>query len=256
MFASTLPQSLPAPLRPPRGLPTDECSRLDLDSLDGQDAVAHGAPNTRLSSLSPSLLQDLQRFEAGGAPQTELVEVLAACIRHTQALGIVLRRGQKVLSLTAFPLDKLVHCVVPMAEFVAADLAGLKVLQVEPARVERPGPARLGADTLGHFGAMSTLLWEIALRGSRNSLLPELAGRAAFRIAPGVILHGLRVPGAMANAVTRMRRQTCNVGDIAGWPGLNAPRAARLVNALYLQSALIVSRTHPAATNEGWIGYR
>jgi hypothetical protein len=29
----------------------------------------------------------------------------------------------------------------------------------------------------------------------------------------------------------------------------------RLLNALYLQSALIISRTHPAATNEGWFGY-
>ena len=29
----------------------------------------------------------------------------------------------------------------------------------------------------------------------------------------------------------------------------------RLLNALYLQSGLIVSRTHPAATNDGWTGY-
>jgi hypothetical protein len=28
----------------------------------------------------------------------------------------------------------------------------------------------------------------------------------------------------------------------------------RLLNALYLQAALRVSRTHPAATNEGWGG--
>ena len=253
MFASTLPQSLPAPLSPSRALMGREDSRLDLDSLDGLDDAALV---TRLTSLTPSLLQDLQRFEADGTAKTELVEVLAACVRHTQALGIVLRRGQRVVSLTAFPIDKLVHCVVPMSEFIAGDLAELKVLQVEPARVERPGPVRLGADTLGHFGAMSTLMWEIALRGSRNNLLPELAGRAAFRIAPGVILHGLRVPGAMANAITKLRRQTCNMSEIAGWPGLNGPRAARLINALYLQSALIVSRTHPAATNEGWIGYK
>ena len=253
MFASTLPQSLPAPLPRPRSLLGRDISRLDLDSLDGLD---EGTPDTRLTSLTPSLLQDLQRFGADGAPQTELVEVLAACIRHTQALGIVLRRGQRVVSLTAFPIDKLVHCVVPIAEFIAADLAELKVLQVEPARVERPGPVRLGADLQGHYGAMATLMWEIALRGSRDSLLPEVAGRAAFRIAPGVILHGLRVPGAMANAITKLRRQTCNMSEIAGWPGLNGPRAARLINALYLQSALIVSRTHPAATNEGWVGYK
>ena len=250
MFASTLPQSLPAPLQPPRSLQGRGMSRVDLDSL------ADDSPNTRLTSLNPSLMLDLQRFEADGATQTELVEVLAACIRHTQALGIVLMRGQRVLSLTAFPIDKLAHCASPLAEFMAGDLGQLKVLQVEPARVERPGPARLAADTAGHYGALATLMWEIALRGSRDTLLPELAGRAAFRIAPGVVLHGLRIPGAMANAITRLRRQTSNLREIAGWPGLNTPRAMRLINALYLQSALIVSRTHPAATNEGWEGYR
>jgi hypothetical protein len=44
------------------------------------------APHTALSSLSPSLLQDLLRFENSG-PQRELLEVLAACVRHTQAAG-------------------------------------------------------------------------------------------------------------------------------------------------------------------------
>ena len=32
----------------------------------------------------------------------------------------------------------------------------------------------------------------------------------------------------------------------------NVTRAARLLNGLYLQAGLMVSRTHPAATNEGW----
>ncbi len=117
---------------------------------------------------------------------------------------------------------------------------GLRVLDFS---VQLPGP-------------LATLMWEVALRGSRDTLLPELAGQAAYRIAPGTLLHGLRVPGAMAGSIARLRRQTCNLREIAQWPGLNLPRAARLVNALYLQSGLIVSRTHPAATNEGWGGYR
>jgi hypothetical protein len=247
MFASTLPQNLPEPPPPPH---KPVLRTVDLDSL------ADDAPATRLSDLSASLLQDLQRFGAEGAPRTELIEVLAACVRHTQALDIVMRYAQRTLSLTVFPLDKLAHSVVPMAEFVAGDLARIDVLQVEPARIARPGPRHLAADSRGQFGALATLMWEAALRGSRDTLLPELAGQAAYRIAPGALLHGLRIPGAMANSIVRLRRQTCNLREIAEWPGLNVPRATRLINALYLQSALIVSRTHPAATNEGWSGYR
>ena len=36
---------------------------------------------------------------------------------------------------------------------------------------------------------------------------------------------------------------------------MGAQRAMRLLNALYLQSGLIVSRSHPAATNQGGTGY-
>ncbi len=248
MFASTLPQHL-------HELPPPQTRRPLLRTID-LDSLADDPPTTRLSDLNPSLLRDLQRFGADGEQRTELIEVLAAGIRHTQALGIVLRRSARVFALTVFPLDKLAHCAIPMAEIMTSDLARLEVLQVEPARLTRPGPRHLAADVEGHFGPLATLMWEVALRGSRDSLLPELAGQAAYRIAPGALLHGLRIPGAMANCIMRLRRQTCNLREVSEWPGLNLPRATRLINALYLQSALIVSRTHPAATNEGWSGYK
>lgn len=247
MFASTLPQSPPEP-PPPARQPL--LQTVDLERL------ADDAPTTRLSDLTPSLLQDLRRFALEGTMRAELIEVLAASVRHTQALNIVIQRARRVLSLNVFPLDKLAHCAIPLTEFTAGDLAGIEVLQVEPARIARPGPRHLAADTSGQFGALATLMWEVSLRGSRDTLLPELAGQAAYRIAPGALLRGLRIPGAMANCIVRLRRQTSNLREVAAWPGLNLPRATRLINALYLQSALIVSRTHPAATNEGWGGYR
>ncbi len=247
MFASTLPQDFGAPRPLPR---RHDLRTIDLDRLSDRGSI------TRLHSLSPSLLEDLRRFESDDRPRAELIEVLAACIRHTQALGIVVRRLQRVMSLTVFPLDKLVHCAIPASELLGGDLVRIEVLQVEPARLARPAPRHLAADTRGKFGPLATLLWEVALRGSRDTLLPELAGQAAYRVAPGTLLHGLRIPGAMASSIVRLRRQTCNLREIAEWPGLSLPRAARLINALYLQSALIVSRAHPAATNDGWGGYR
>ena len=96
------------------------------------------------------------------------------------------------------------------------------------------------------------LLWELSLRGSRQELLPEIAGPVAYRVAAGVDLRQLPSTGVLASAVKRLKVHTCSLRDIAGWPGFNRERAARLLNALYLHAALMVSRTHPAATNEGW----
>ena len=53
---------------------------------------------------------------------------------------------------------------------------------------------------------------------------------------------GLVVPG---RAKGRGRRYSLR--DIANWPGMSTDRACRLLNALYLTSALMVMRSHPAA---------
>jgi hypothetical protein len=107
-----------------------------------------------------------------------------------------------------------------------------------------------------HYNALGPVLWELALRGPRADLLPEIAGQAAYRISPGLNLRMLELSGSMAEAVARLQRDTRNVREIALWPGFDAERAMRLLNGLYLQGGLMVSRTHPAATNEGWTGSR
>lgn len=215
-------------------------------------------PHTTLSSLTPSLMQDLMRFELEpGGLQRELLEVLAACVRHTQPLAIKLAWEQQVLTLSVFPLDRLVHCPMPMAELLSGNLAALRVLLVHPAALRPPGNAeRARVGQPAHYAPLGPLLWAVALRGARPALLPELAGQAAYRVAPGISWAGLDVPGAMAACIARLRRQTSNLRDIAEWQGIGTERAMRLLNALYLQSGLIVSRTHPAATNEGWSGYK
>lgn len=246
-------------------------STLPMDAYDSRSPVARagarpvavrvGAPGadehllTALSSLSPSLMQDLLRFD-DGKPQRELLEVLAAGVRHTQPLAITLAWERQSLTLSMFPTQRLVHCPMPMAEFLAGNLEGLQVRQVQPAALRPPGSTELvRIGNPAFYAPLGPLLWAVALRGSRNALLPELAGQAAYRVAPGAAFGGLDVPGAMAACITRLRRQTSNLREIADWQQIGVPRATRLLNALYLQSGLIVSRTHPAATNEGWAGY-
>lgn len=228
-------------------------STLPMDAADAQSTLT---THTALSSLSPSLLQDLMRFDTAG-PQRELLEVLAACVRHTQAVAITVHLPEQApVVVTVFPLERLVHGNPPMANLLSDDLATLRVLQVEPARWRAPGssePRRV--DRPEHYSPIGPLLWAAALRGARATLLPELAGQAAYRVSPGMSLGGLEVPGALASCITKLRRQTSNLREIAGWNSVGNERAMRLLNALYLQSGLIVSRTHPAATNEGWTGY-
>ena len=43
--------------------------------------------------------------------------------------------------------------------------------------------------------------------------------------------------------VARLRREATNLREMSTWPGFDRERASRLINALYLQAALIVSRS-------------
>lgn len=238
------------PMRDGQRLPMPSVRR----SLD-EPKSRHPAVHTALSSLSPSLLQDLQRFDPG-SPQRELLEVLAACVRHTQALAVDLDGPRGRFTLSLFPLDSMMHCALSIDELMDSDLSLQRVVGVRPASLQPPANALLErlAGQRGYL-PLRPLLWVTALYGARDGLLPELSGQAAYRVAPSLNLAGLDVPGAMSRCIEQLRRQTCNLGEISRWQDIGAGRAMRLLNALYLQAGLIVSRTHPAATNEGWTGY-
>jgi len=214
-----------------------------------------GVPSSLMASLSPSVMQDLLRFEHQRRPGAgpEVLEVLAACVRHARSLLIHLQDGTRVIPLTVFPVEHLVHSPLPMAEFLLCELAELQLLQVEPALLRPPGDSqRLLVGDAGQHAPLGPLLWELALRGAREELLPQIAGQSAYRIAPGVNLRGLALTGSMAEAIRRLKRTTANLREIAEWPGFDRARATRMLNGLYLQAGLMVSRSHPAATNEGW----
>lgn len=220
--------------------------------LEETARVAADPRASRLSTLSPSLMQDLMRFEQDGRC-SGVVEAVAACIRHGRNLLIHLQWGERVLPLTVFPVEHLVHCPMPIAQLLALPLQELGVLHIEPALVRPPGhrvSALVGAAE--QYGALAPVIWELAQRGPRAELLPEIAGQAAYRIAPGVDLRRLELEGELAVAVARLHRDTYNLREISGWPGFDRERAERMLNGLYLLAGLMVSRTHPAATNEGW----
>ena len=244
MFESTLPFGEPDLMRA-------SAFRRYLDELavNGETETAH----SNLSALSPSLMVDLLRFQQEGR-QGGVLEILAACIRHSRNVLIQLQSQDRVVPLTVYPVEHLVHCPMPMAQFLALPLGELHVLQVGPAVLRPPGdPMRALVGDAQHYGALAPMLWELALRGPRTELLPEIAGPAAYRISPGLNLRILDLSGTMAAAVYRLQRDTTNLRDMSRWAGFDRERAARLLNGLYLQAGLMISRTHPAATNDGWI---
>jgi hypothetical protein len=245
MFEPTIPFGEPELMR-------ISSFRRYLDELDAD--AAHGGALSRLSTVSASLSQDLARFEQDGS-STEALATLAACMRHAQRVVVHLKSDDCVLPITVFPLERLGHCPLELSALLSQRLSGWRVMHVEPAVLRPPGDpetALVGERHL-HF-SLGLLTWELAMRGEREELLPEIAGPAAYRIAPDLDVGRLGVTGSLRAALDRLQRQNTNLRDMAEWPGLNRVRAIRLLNGLYLQSGLIVSRSHPEAAGDSWFG--
>ena len=133
MFDTTLPFGEPELMR----ASVFERYLCDLDSMDsGSDRNS-----ARNSQLSPTLRDDLSRFERSGAG-SEAVEVVAACLRHSAHLTIHLQCDDRVLPLTVFAPERLVHCPVPMQDLVQKYLPQWRVMHVEPAVLRPPGDDR------------------------------------------------------------------------------------------------------------------
>lgn len=219
-------------------------------------ALAPGIVSPELASLSPSLMADLQRFELDSL-HSEPLDVLAACVRHAQPVTLHLQCGDRAVPLTVFPRERLVHCPISTDTLLTAGKPELQVLHVEPALLSAPretGAGSAQADHDGSFRALGSLLWKLAMQGGRRELLPEIAGPAMYRVSHGLEMGEVTLSSVLMSAVYRLRREPCHLRDIATWPGFDRERAMRLLNALYLQSGLIVSRSHPEAMRESWFG--
>ena len=245
LFDSTIPFGEPELLK-------TSVYRRYLDELDGDSAP--GGPSTRLAQLSPSLQADLVRFEQSGG-SSETLEVVAACIRHSSRVTIYLQCADRVVPLTVFPQERLVHCPMHLSELLERHVSQLRVMHLEPATLRPPGDSErelIGESRMYH--PIGPLLWELAVRGPRSNLLPEIAGPAVYRVTPGLDVQQLPVTGAVRSAIERLKREAMSLGGIAAWPAFDCDRAMRLLNALYLQAALIVSRAHPSAARSSWFG--
>ena len=206
------------------------------------------AGHTRLESLSPSLLQDLQRFASEYDPVEglDLLEVLAAALRHHSALQLHLQDGERLLTLTVLPARRLLRWALVDAPWQTLHLAELRVLRVAAHADSAHSAHSAVAPGNGEYDFnFNPMLWELALRGARGALLPEIAEPATYRVNPGANVDVMAADSPLAGAVQRLQGTTTSLREIATWPGFDRDRAIRLLNALYLQAALIVTRSHP-----------
>lgn len=197
--------------------------------------------------LPTTLMADLQRLQQDPT-NDDVLEVVAACLRHREPALLVLQLDQLVWPLTVFPAERLVHAPRDLAASDAASLARLQLLSAEPPGL-RP-PHHWDAERVGlreHYRPLDPLLWRLALDGPRRSVLGEIGGRAAYRLAGGTDMGSLPLQGVLGAALKRLKGETASLAEIAQWPGCSAERACRLVNALYLTQHLLVTRAHPAA---------
>jgi hypothetical protein len=249
MFQVTLPAELADPANPLE--PAGSGGEQRLSEFERQTPAQGGdvhAGHTRLAGLNPSLLQDLQTGDPltvtrpGRSPGLNLMAVLAAALRHNRALQLHLELDHRVIPLAVWPQARVVQSPLGLGALLDLRLPDLRVLLVAPARTAPPASGTVPSP-------LDVLLWELALRGPLGTLLAPLAGPAAYRVSPGADLHALALSGTLAAAVEKLRQANAPLRDIAGWPGFDPDRAQRLLNGLYLQAALIVSRSAPAAAD-------
>ena len=209
----------------------------------GSNVFAQLGENTLLPTTMLSDLRQLESRREGG----DVLEILAAAMRHRQSALICLQYEDLVWPITVFPGELAYHSPRDLSLATPDGLASLKVLSCDAPGLRPPGHwmhERVGR--MEHYRPLKPLLWNMALNGPRSELLAEIAGNAAYRVTLSREAR-LFAPGALGPAAERLRRDAASLRDIAKWPGMSEDRACRLLNGLYLTSALMVMRSHPAA---------
>lgn len=209
-----------------------------VSTLANEDAVTRPSPlNVAGTTLSPSLLLDLKRFAQDPA-EADLLAVVAASVRHGKPLSLALELDEQPLLLTLHPQRQIYYGSRDLCSLTDEALARVKMLRVEP-----DADPRALLEGRAHIGSLRPMLWHLALRGAQSRLLPEIAGPVRCRLALGISLNGLPINGMTRRLIERMKGAPVSVDDLLDGNLQGRAAIQRVWNALYLQSALMVSRT-------------
>lgn len=201
--------------------------------------------------LPTTLMAELEQLQREPV-RNDVLEVIAACLRHREPALLYIGFGAFVWPVTLFPALWLYHAPQPVEALGEPSvLQLLRLISVERAGVRPPGhwlSDRVAA--LERYRALRPLLWTLALHGPRRTVLSEIGGRAAYRMTSGGELERPAATGALGPAMQWLRQDAASLREMQHWPGFGLERACRLLNALYLTGSLMVTRSHPAAREE------
>jgi hypothetical protein len=218
-----------------------------FERMRAEEARRAPFEHERSTLLSTTMMAELHRLRAD-TPQADVLEIVAACLRHQEAALLYLGLGPLVWPVTLFPAQQVYHSTRAAARVTPAQLATLRLVNVERAGLRPPGHFmhdRIAAAQ--EYQPLSELVTALALHGPRHALLADIAGRSAYRLAAGRRDTLPVLPGALGSAALRLQHEATSLRDIAQWPGMSVERASRLLNALYLNRSLMVMRAHAAA---------
>lgn len=200
---------------------------------EGPTTVRDGFGQSR---MNPALVSDLARFRRGPGGCV-LLAVLASCVRHSQAVQFRLRHGQQEYDFEVHPRERLFRCEVELCRLAPVELAALRLTHLETKPPRRPEP---GVERRAGYGPLGTLLWQLAKHGPTSELLPEIAGPVRYRLVPGAPLENWSIHLDFQSLLRNIRNRPVSFAELDRQSPLPRPRLNRLLNALYLQSALIV----------------
>lgn len=203
-------------------------------------------PRVMTSSLMGEL-DSLQRRHVG----RDVVEVLAACRRAQEQARLYVRLDDLIWPITVFPHSGVYHSRHDLLRTFESGVRDLEIVAVEPSFETEPGQReRERSDIAEFFRPLRPALWSLAISSPTRGLLKEIAGTAAYRALRRLEQDGMVGSGAIGHAARRLHTEAASLRHVAQWPGMSLERAIRLLNALYLTSNLMVTRSHPRARPE------
>lgn len=227
-------------------LPLTETTQFSpTDLLHGGAERPEPVPSGHFSStLSPSLLSDLSRF-ADDTGTTDLLPVMAASVRHGKPLALQIQHGRNIVRLSVFPRDQLFHCAVNLSVLTPVLLSQLRLVHIEPEYMLAPFASDGRPASTLEFRTLGSLLWALALYGARDELLPEISGAVRYRLAANLSTRGLPIAISAMPLLQRLRDTALSLEEMTRWTVLGPSQIRRLLNALYLQSGLMMTRAFP-----------
>lgn len=216
---------------------------------DADDGLLFFSPSTLNSTLSPSILSDLRRFvEDPGL--TDILSVVAACVRHAKPLALHLGHSNHVSVLSVFPREQLFQSYLDLRVLSPEEFSCLRLLHVEPEHPLDVGGARPESLRSSRLEPLGPFLWRLAMEGATSELLPEISGPTHYRLSLGFRLNGMSIDARAMPVLQTLKQRPVSLDELVNLTDLGGAWVRRLLNALYLQSGLMLTRSIPTA----WFG--